>query len=622
MGGTMDGNLLTRQTSEISARKYALPTSTCKMYIWYNPPSSVSACRRQKGASHLSMIDSHFRADTYARWALNALVCFAACQAGLNVAAQSNAPSLPAAAKYPLRVNCRTGQPPFTSMDATTGQCTGLLVDLTNAALQGGYDFAMKPINTGNAESRVAVNATTGQSTDDLFLAFIVVTPARQRIADFTPTVMETDFKVLTPRRVGAGQVSLASSILRESVMHIMGLLMLLAWGAGMLYFVIESLHSDPIFADEPAYKRLMYCFTEGVELVLTQGGGDFNSQLCLLVKAFISVATLFLVAIFGALVTSKLTVSSLSDAPLTLKDCRNQKIGASGSLTPDFLKSDAVAAIPVTYDSPEAAADDMILNGNPKGLFGVITATPSVDYLIAQYATQGVGHLKTTEPFFLTSNTYDIRALPMSKALPRNVSDDITVRFITKRDDGTLANLVAKYIGDASTGSTEAADVVLPSVELLGVRIACIVLFVSTMIAVFVAYLWNWMRDQRQESPPPSRGDVDYDYDKRSGRKGRGDNPLATVHEQECQQSCDACRPGDGHRSATPPRSAQLGVTTFIIGGVTYQKTTSQDEARVFRALVEASNFTRLPKSAEGESRSTEPTAVPPLLVSGDRRP
>ena len=62
--------------------------------------------------------------------------------------------------------------------------------------------------------------------------------------------------------------------------------------------------------------------------------------------------------------------------------------------------------------------------------------------------------------------------------------------------------------------------------------------------------------------------------------------------------------------------------MTTFIIGGVTYQKTTSQDEARVFRALVEASNFTRLPKSAEGESRSTEPTAVPPLLVSGDRRP
>ena len=140
------------------------------------------------------------------------------------------------------------------------------------------------------------------------------------------------------------------------------------------------------------------------------------ESWLSRIMHCILEVVNLFVLAVFGAVITSQLTTASILAVPPTVNVLRGLRIGIQTNLLQPILQSVQVAAIPVIYNTLEDAVK-LIYTTNPDNLDGYMTTTEIVQYFNQKY---GNGQFVQTATFLSSDNTPDQKAFAISKALPR----------------------------------------------------------------------------------------------------------------------------------------------------------------------------------------------------------
>ena len=178
-----------------------------------------------------------------------------------------------------------------------------------------------------------------------------------------------------------------------------------------------------------------------------------------------LEVVQLFVLSVFGAVITSQMTTASIRALPPRLSDLRGLRIGIQTDLLQPFLVSVNVAAIPVIYNTLEDAVK-LIYTTNPDNLDGFLTNTEIVQYFNQKYCNS---YFIQTEPFLSLTEALDQKSFVMSKALPREVGSQFNAAMETHRIAGDVAHLFRDYIA-AVEDSTFSQPLPLDSATRTGV--------------------------------------------------------------------------------------------------------------------------------------------------------
>ena len=360
----------------------------------------------------------------------------------------------------PIRALCRGGQPPFvyllTDPSTNASTCKGILNDLFLLAVQrSGLNYTLTVNPTANTDSAIAISVNTNTSQQDVAIAFTTVTPQRLQVMDFTVSMYAVDYSMVVSSSFAKGSSSLADVVVRPAVWYIFGIVAIVIQILTTCYFVLESFTvPGSAMLNEPTYSgRLLLAFEAGFETVLcTSCSLELSSRISRALRTLGGVAGLFLVAMLGAVITSKLTSSSLQATTPSLGDMRNQRVAASGAALTPFLKSQGIDVVVVS--DVQTAAIQFHQGGNPLNLAGYSTTTPVAQWLQQQYDTSGTSAVSSS--FFLSSGTTEVKALPVSRALDVATAVAFNVAMQQLRDDGTVSSAIQSAINAPQTPSAD----------------------------------------------------------------------------------------------------------------------------------------------------------------------
>ena len=214
------------------------------------------------------------------------------------------------------------------------------------------------------------------------------------------------------------------------------------------------------------------------------------ESWLSRIMHCILEVVNLFVLAVFGAVITSQLTTASILAVPPTVNDLRGLRIGIQTNLLQPILQSVQVAAIPVIYNTLEDAVK-LIYTTNPDNLDGYMTTTEIVQYFNQKY---GNGQFVQTATFLSSDNTPDQKAFAISKALPRATESLFNQALESHRTNGDVAALYNKYIAPTQIQSSDDA-LPLDSVTRIGVSSAAALASILLLVLLVVVHFWSRRR-------------------------------------------------------------------------------------------------------------------------------
>ena len=244
-----------------------------------------------------------------------------------------------------LRVACCPGAPPFVS--APGGICTGLLYDVFNAAMSGaGWPFEIQIVDNKTLSKIAAgrpICAPMGSSPPnciiseldaasvlfnnnvsmfDVGITFDYLTAERLQFVSSSVPVFDAYYSILLGPKYIQPAADVSGAIFSTAVMYIVGLIFLITLGASILYFLCESFTSSSGILEIQSYSgRLGACFLIALNnLLAVATTAELSNPLSNLVRAAASYMSLFLVALFGAVITSELTAASLTSNAPTLQ--------------------------------------------------------------------------------------------------------------------------------------------------------------------------------------------------------------------------------------------------------------------------------------------------------------
>ena len=264
-----------------------------------------------------------------------------------------------------LRVGCLKGKPPF--VDVVNHSCVGLMADafyalMPNTSMQYTMEFIDKTTLSNLAKNRPICNVGlmqppecivdtsdipsilyhTANVTYDLAITFTYATSDRLTYVDTSIPLIDTYYSILLTPNFASSSPSILSTLTRQSVFYLIAILFLVTVATALVFFICESflvetshlLHyrclSARFGASLIAASEQVFTFSSPLEL---------SSPISGLFRTTITAMTVFLLAVFGALITSQLTVSNLLAGPPTLSNIRGARIGIQGVLLRDFLQ-------------------------------------------------------------------------------------------------------------------------------------------------------------------------------------------------------------------------------------------------------------------------------------------
>lgn len=148
-----------------------------------------------------------------------------------------------------------------------------------------------------------------------------------------------------------------------------------------VIIIVFESLlGNEGAFHDKLWYDRIILSLQAGIELAVTQGCSlPVKSRVALWAKSLFSIGALFLLAIFCALVTSKLTADQLVSQTVYLSEARGKRIGGNSDVLEAFMQRPEIGAHWVEYKDLLDATRSMVGGSNPEGLVGPASSDTTV---------------------------------------------------------------------------------------------------------------------------------------------------------------------------------------------------------------------------------------------------
>lgn len=348
-----------------------------------------------------------------------------------------------------LRVACRRGQPPFIDSPLnTSASCQGMLFEAWKQIVaRTNWSYSLEVIEGNAMEPFIVVNSATGQSRFDIILAFHTITPSRLQVHDFSVAIVQSDDSVeLAPKYLKSGG-SLVGAVIRRAVLYVFSILAILFIAWAVLVLIAESLVDGSELSELPPYRRFLVALQNGVEAVITSSTElELKNPLSRTLRSIFACMGAFIVCIFGAVLTSQLTVASSFTIPVRVTELKGTRIAtASSTLTPYLTNT--VGATIYSVPNMEVFAEAWF-RGEHDDVDGFCTSTEVVAYIHNKFGAADQGYTQT--PNFRKSGTVELKGLPVSRALDPKIVERLNQELQTLREQGGLSALMTKFVKPA----------------------------------------------------------------------------------------------------------------------------------------------------------------------------
>lgn len=393
-----------------------------------------------------------------------------------------------AVGSHQLKVGCQAGQPPYSDFDhANPTRCTGLFADMFyTIANRMSLNYTMDIVHSDHIDHLLEVNATTGESEYDMFVSFHTVSPERIRVLDFSVSVYQTDYRVALLPHFHSPRVTLVKSVIRDSVLYLFSVIALIAAIMAVVIFVFEHAATEPAdLLEQPLWQRVFWAMEQGLEATINGGtGGDLRHPVTRVLRTFAGlIGLIYMVGIFGAVITSQMTTSALNSGDPTVTDLRGERVASSSpSITP-YLESPQVGIVVRDVPDIEEYAESFYNRSSGHLDSGFVAPSATVVYLHNLHNGKDRGYLITDA--FTATGSVDLKAFPFSKLANRTLFAAFNVHAQHMREDGELAELIDKWVVDPETPTAD--DFPTPEQARLALSIVCGIGFGAVVIGSFL---------------------------------------------------------------------------------------------------------------------------------------
>ena len=270
----------------------------------------------------------------------------------------------------------------------------------------------------------------------DASIANISITAERERALDFTQPIFSAGLQIMIPATTSANS-GIWQIITSPDVLKAVALAFALLFGVGMLMWRFER-RAEPYF-DHPGKKAMFPAFWWALNLVVNGGFEERvpRTPMGRILATIMVVSSLFLVSIFVANITSKLTVQAISSSVNSINDLYRKRVGTITNSTA-AIYLDRRDMNFTGFNDPET----MLAAFGAGDLDAVVFDAP----ILAYYANSDHNRpARMAGPVFLREN-YGI-ALPSGSPL----AEDINQALLNLREDGSYAKLRRKWFGSVS---------------------------------------------------------------------------------------------------------------------------------------------------------------------------
>jgi ABC-type amino acid transport substrate-binding protein len=314
----------------------------------------------------------------------------------------------------------------------------------------------------------------TNNSQYDIGITFTFATAARLEFVDSSLPILEAYYTILLGPKFVKHKNDISSAMFDPAVLYILCVIILSTIVSAVIYFLAEmTTTSSPLYEIKSYSGRLGQCFMIAVDNLLSVATVmELTSPVSILLRAIASYASLFLVTIFIAIITSRLTAATLHSSATTLQDIAGARIAVQGLLMRPFLQSPQTNAVAVVYDTLDPAVAGFY-GANPDRLDGFAGQPEIVDYYRRLYGANSSDPYVVLDPFTLTGSP-EPRGYLLSKGLDRAVANRFNAGLQALRQEGRIAELMER---DVPAGEPEApaADISIDAGAVYVVRIVCI---------------------------------------------------------------------------------------------------------------------------------------------------
>uniref|UniRef100_A0A7S1ME98 Solute-binding protein family 3/N-terminal domain-containing protein n=1 Tax=Neobodo designis TaxID=312471 RepID=A0A7S1ME98_NEODS len=348
----------------------------------------------------------------------------------------------------PIRAGCQMGKPPFSDAHGhviTATKCEGLFADVFYLAMQRlGQNFTMTMIDDDDVGQYVTVNNATNTTQYDIIVAFHTVTPDRLNTFDFSISMYQTQYRAGLLPEFHKSAAGLASSVIRDSVWYLLAVVSTMALVLGLVLLVAESFHPESELMQMSRWRRGLTCAEAGFETMMSGSTSlALASQISRSVRALFAIMAMFVIAIFGAVITSQLTADAASQKQATVADLQGQRIAHALPSLHTWLQQGAGATVTEVRDIETFG--DGFYRGQQPGFKGYVAESDVVAFLHNLHGGAAGGYTVTEE--FTPHGSVDLKAFPWSRNLPRSWRDAFNIELERIREDGELAALASRQV-------------------------------------------------------------------------------------------------------------------------------------------------------------------------------
>ena len=331
------------------------------------------------------------------------------------------------------------------------------------------------PLNCIVSKSDIpSVMFNTNNPQYDIGITFTFATAARLVFVDTSLPILEAYYTILLGPKFRKPSSDITSAMFDPAVMYLLCVIIICTVLTATIYFFAEmSTKSSPLQAIPTYSGRLGQCFMIAVDNLLGVATVmELSSPVSIFLRAVASYFSLFLVTVFAAVITSRLTAASLSASTTALQDIAGARIAVQGVLMRPFLQSPQTNAVAVVYDTldPAVAA---FYGDNPDRLDGYAGQPETVDYYRRLYGANSTDPYVLLDPFTLTGSP-EPRGYLLAKGLDRGVAGRFNAGLQALRQAGRIAELLERDVPTAEPPAA-AGDIAIDAGATYVVRIACI---------------------------------------------------------------------------------------------------------------------------------------------------
>eukprot|EP00759_Apiculatamorpha_spiralis_P037111 PhF_6_TR37130/c0_g3_i5/m.54606 len=389
--------------------------------------------------------------------------------------------STPAPFSTPWKVLCRRGQPPINDFANVTNDCVGLFAELfTTIATRLKMQYQLTVVDS-SVDPYLNLTST---DPHDAAITFQTITPDRMLLYDFSSAVLRSqDVIVLQPKYLQR-EGSITGSIIRDPVFYLFSIVTVSIGIVAIVFLVFESMEPQSAIHELPHHRRILWAMEMSFEAVCKKMTSErLYSQVSRSFSKAAALGVIFVLCIFSAVITSKLTASGIlhDDVPLTA--LRGRTIGLSSDGLKPFLERFGMRIVTIPQYTLFAA--DFYAGKYPE-IDGFATSVEVIRYLQNLYEGSRLGY--TESEHFTVSGVYDLKAFPINrKRVPPADQRRFNLELERMRQDQTLALLFEKYLSYES--DSDSGDIPLDATSELGLQVANGLVFGLALFGVVVLY-------------------------------------------------------------------------------------------------------------------------------------